>query len=295
MLDFVKLDLNDIGEIKHYFEYSESRSCDYTVGGVFIWRDYYETEYAIFNETIIFKEKFHDGITAFSVPLGKDFDGSLVEIREYCRKTQIPLVFCRVTNEALEALKPFFVFDAKNERDWSDYLYEASDLISLKGRKYNGQRNHINHFKRTYPDYSFKRITESNIGDTIEFYKRVSDRKLETSDIFVEGKRKVYEVLENFDAYGFIGGVLHVAGEIVAFSVGGIQKDTLYVHVEKADTDYRGSYQMIVNEFARHFAVEGVLYINREDDAGDEGLRRSKLSYRPCEIIDKYILTVKNI
>ena len=29
-------------------------------------------------------------------------------------------------------------------------------------------------------------------------------------------------------------------------------------------------------------------YVNREDDAGDIGLQRSKLSYNPVMMIDKY-------
>ncbi len=32
-------------------------------------------------------------------------------------------------------------------------------------------------------------------------------------------------------------------------------------------------------------------FINRQDDCGDEGLRRSKQSYKPCEMLKKYTIS----
>ncbi|HPU63195.1 MAG TPA: phosphatidylglycerol lysyltransferase domain-containing protein, partial [Mobilitalea sp.] len=81
-------------------------------------------------------------------------------------------------------------------------------------------------------------------------------------------------------------------GKIVAMSVGEIINDTLYCHIEKADRNYHGSYQMIVREFAKNTITDQVKYINREDDAGDEGLRKSKLSYHPYKLLNKYCVLV---
>ena len=89
-----------------------------------------------------------------------------------------------------------------------------------------------------------------------------------------------------------LGGVLLVEGRIVGFSLGEIIGDTLFTHIEKADRDYEGCYQMLVAQFAQQFAGEGVAFINREDDTGDLGLRTSKLSYHPVALLEKYTVTV---
>ena len=72
------------------------------------------------------------------------------------------------------------------------------------------------------------------------------------------------------------GAFIEVDGNIVAMSVGEVVNDTLYCHIEKANRDYHGAYQMIVREFASHILEEypDVKYINREEDVGDEGLRK---------------------
>ena len=83
-----------------------------------------------------------------------------------------------------------------------------------------------------------------------------------------------------------------MAGTIVALSVGEVVGDTLYCHVEKARVDYAGSYQAIVSWFAKYALEKDTLYINREDDSGEERLRYSKLAYRPIDLIEKYWVAI---
>jgi len=291
MLEFKKITLGEIERIKAYFPYSRNRVCDNTVGGNFMWRDFFSTEFTEFNDTVIFKARiqYNGNITAFMPPLGRDYQGSLKQIAEYCRYHDLEIVFFSATDEDVSLLqKEYPKIDVCRDDNWCDYLYNAEDLLLLAGRKYSGQRNHINSFRKSYPGYVFEEINTGNIADVIEFNHRFSSALNKDSVIFHEENSKTIEVLENYDLYGMLGGLLRVNGAVIAYSLGEVYNDVLFVHVEKADMSIRGAYQVINNEFAKHFCCDGVKFINREEDVGDEGLRTSKRSYHPCRIIDKY-------
>lgn len=293
MLNFKKLTLEDIPVIREYFVKYPCRSCDWTVGGVFMWRDYFGSEYAIYNNTLIFKVIYLDSKTAFTCPVGEDFNGACEQIKDYCIINAIAPVFCVVTNINLKKLEKIFPdCTVDSQRDWADYIYDAQALRTLSGRKYSAQRNHINKFKRLYPDFSFEAMTADSAKECIDFLlNRIA---LKDSDSAVEERRKVIEVLENFVSYGFESGILRVNGEIAGFSCGETFGDTLSVHIEKADIAFEGVYQMLTNSYLQMFLREGTVFVNREDDTGDEGLRKAKLAYHPIELLEKNTVTVNS-
>ena len=296
MLQFKKLTLTDMDSLRPYFEYSITRTCDNTPGTVLMWRDYFNTEYTIFNDTLLFKTTYKSHPSAFTLPMGKHVDTALLELKNYCVELDIPFIFCVVTNEGEEILKKQFscnTIDKTQERDWFDYLYTASDLATFTGHKYNGQRNHINYFKRTFPNYRFEPITQENLPDVKSFFEELSRTTDKSTRSSVEERTKVFEVLENYSLYSMLGGVLYAENNVTAFAIGECVRDTLYVHIEKADAACRGSYQMIVGEFAKYYVTPEIQFINREEDVGDEGLRRSKLSYHPLKLIEKYTIAIK--
>ncbi|MDY5741967.1 MAG: phosphatidylglycerol lysyltransferase domain-containing protein, partial [Lachnospiraceae bacterium] len=89
------------------------------------------------------------------------------------------------------------------------------------------------------------------------------------------------------------GGLIRTGGRVVAFSIGEqLNEDTIVVHIEKAFSELQGAYPMINREFARH-ACEGFRYVNREEDTGEEGLRKAKLSYKPAFLSEKGVVSLR--
>ena len=253
-----------------------------------MWRDFHNTEYAV-EDGILYIKVSHPE-PAFAPPRGPGAGkGPYERIIEYCEKNKTPALIRSVSQTVLEDLLKMYPGSVTHtDRAWSDYLYLSSDLKDLAGRKYAGQRNHINRFSREHPSWSFEPITMDNTPAAKEFIEKNARDNVKDSPIYIEGVRKALEVLDNLELYDQLGGILYVRGSVVGVSLGEIVGDTLYVHTEKADVAYNGSYPMLMNQFARRYADEGVVYINREEDDGVEGLRDSKTSYHPVALLDKY-------
>ena len=124
------------------------------------------------------------------------------------------------------------------------------------------------------------------------YFEKYNSENAKESFTAVAERNGVRDVLDNFGVYGFKGEALRVNGEIVGFFLCEAIYDTLIVHIEKCERGINGAYQMLAKEEAAKYCVGGLKYVNREDDSGDEGLRKSKLSYHPAFIAEKYTVTV---
>lgn len=292
MLSFKKIDFSDIPLLKAYFDSYPARQCDRAVGSTVMWRDYFNNRYAVIDGTIILSAKFKNEI-CFSFPIGRNVDAALDAIEEYCSALNIPMVFCSVNKKEVGLLLSKYPgSESDADRDWFDYLYEKDAIMNLVGRKYATPRNHINKFKKLYADYEFKEIKKADIPELVNFTRNFTFNAEKDESANLELQMCI-EVLENYDTFGMLGGVLKVGGKIVGYSIGEIIGDTIFCHIEKADISYSGTYQMLTNQFLRMFASDEVKFVNREEDCGDEGLRKSKLSYNPIELIEKSTVFIK--
>ena len=296
MLDFRPLRLEDLPRLRHYFTINPGRLCDSTPGSTFIWRDLYRVEYAEYNGSLYFKVTTPDAEVTFPLPLGQDRQEHYCTLSAHCCEAGVPVSFYPVPREELEQLQAFFPNTAAiSNRDSADYLYRAEDLQYFRGKKLSGQRNHVNKFRKSYDGvWEFKAITPEDIPAVSAFLDSYAQRWNKPSPSFWEDIEKTHEILDNFQTYGLSGGMLLVEGRIAGFSLGEVVGDTLFTHIEKADRDYDGCYQMLVAQFAQMYAANGVDFINREDDTGDPGLRTSKLSYQPVALLEKFSVTVED-
>ena len=90
------------------------------------------------------------------------------------------------------------------------------------------------------------------------------------------------------------GGLIRYDGKVQAFSFGEkmVNSDMAVIHVEKADPQVNGLFNIINRDFVRN-AWPDVKYINREEDMGKPGLRRAKESLCPAFLVNKYNIIVK--
>ena len=294
MLNFQPLTLQEIDLLRPFFRCHPSRICDSTIGGTFLWRDYFQTEYALDEGTLYLRSRMPDtGAYIYSMPMEGDVTAALDRLAAFCKAQGHPMTLSTVSQEDLPTVQALWPqAQVSTIPEWADYLYLAQDLKELAGKKYATQRNHISKFQRLYPDWRFTPIQADNLDAVRAFFAWFAEVNEKDSDTYKEDERKAAEALEHFDRYGFVGGAIWAEDKIIAMALGEVLCDTLYVHIEKADIRYHGAYQMIVREFARYACGEGVDYINREDDAGDEGLRKSKLAWRPCGLLDKYLVHI---
>ena len=292
-MEFKKLTLDRIETLRPFFLDNQCRICDCTIGGTFMWRDFHNTEYTVEDGILYLKVTYPE--MAFAPPRGAGVGiGSYQKIIEYCADNGHPTMIRSVSKPILESLLEMFPgANARTDRSWSDYLYLSGDIKNLDGRRYAGQRNHINRFSREHPKWSFEQITAANVSDARIFIEKNARENIKDSPIYNEGNRKALEVLDNLELYGQLGGILYTDGVVAGVSLGEIVGDTLYIHTEKAEVACHGSYPMLMNQFARNFLAEDTMYINREEDDGEEGLRTSKMSYHPVELLEKYKVEVK--
>jgi hypothetical protein len=286
--DFYEIDLR----MKSYFDkllmLNPPQASEYNFTNIFIWRHLYKFKVCFVNDSICIKGIDRNGLESFMI-IAKDtktYLDTVGYLTQFYKKEGKSLNMFRVEERYVELLKQAFpssVFEV--DRDNADYVYLASDLIELKGRKYDGKRNHIKRFEKKY-NYEYLSITDSLIDDCIrlteKWYSSKQDPSLEPDIIATK------ETLKYFSELKLMGGAILIDGVVKAFSVAErLNFDTAVIHIEKYDPSYEGLPQIINQQLCKH-ECSSFKYINREQDLGNQGLRQSKLSYHPIFLINKY-------
>ena len=296
MIEFRRLDIEDKSTVQKYVLESGRRNCDLTFSNLYSWRFLYLTEIAEHKGFLTIKF-YLDNEAAYMFPVGK---GNLKEIIEDLMDDAASsgasfrmFGICTENINEIESLYPG-KFTFTSERDYADYIYMRTDLATLQGKKFQPKRNHINKFKKSYPAYEFKPLTDDLIAECLKLEAQWCKANNCGENENLQNERKSMNIaLKNIHELDIKGGVLFVDGNIIGFTYGApVNNETFDTCVEKANTDYEGAYAVLNNEFA-NMLPEQYIYINREEDLGIEGLRKAKLSYNPNVILEKYRLELK--
>ncbi len=287
MQQFNRLLVTDQKLIRNYLKKCSQITSDYTFLNLWGWQDIYKLDFLFHEELIWIRENREN--KKFWAPIGNWEDLDWMKYYEFLKGN----TFIRVPERLVDLWKRYFIDKMMviEDRDNWDYIYLVDELIQLKGNRFHKKKNLLKQFKKKY-GYRFVTLEDRWIEEAENFqvdwcyYKDCENKK-----ILIEENRVILNVLENWSRFEkIVGGGLVVDDRLVAYTVAEpADEDTLVIHFEKGCPTYKGIYQAINNIFLKECA-RNYIYVNREQDLGDKGLRQAKLSYNPCCFLKKYVV-----
>lgn len=285
-----------------YFKMRYSHTCENILVSNFMWKDYYSTRYIRDAHGLIWIMDV-DGKPGTMVPLCAPED-----LKHYFEVAQAYFNECLGTKmilyladkEAVDLLQlDTAQYDVRADRRYFDYVYDARKLMTFSGKAYHKKKNHVNAFIKAYDGrYEYRSLErDSKYHDKIMTFLKKWETERNIEDAY---HRIDYELngidylLTNCRYLDYKMGGIYIDGKLEAFSLGvyGKAERMAVIHVEKANPEIRGLYPFICQQFLLHEFPDALL-VNREDDIGLEGLRKSKLSYNPIYLEEKYEIRQK--
>ena len=293
MLSFKPMTLEDKENYTDYYQRCPARYAEYTFFGLWGW-----------NDTIPLDLAFEDGMAwvrsrgpqpGICAPVG---DWDAVDWEEVLPRHFAPGDILYDVPEEMVLRLPDGLrsrLRIEEDRDQWEYVYSVQELIALKGSRYAHKRNRLRAFLSAYEyDWEYLPMLPEDFPAILDFQERWRMRK-DARDDDSEEAESLYDedlairaALENWDSFPFLGGILKVEDEIIAYTIAEeLDSQTLDVRFEKAMDNYSGSYQAINQLFLKNQGA-GYAWVNREEDMGEPGLRAAKLSYNPVKMLKKY-------
>jgi hypothetical protein len=215
---------------------------------------------------------------------------------DYCKANDLPMTLKLMPEISVKDIRPS-VLKVEEDRDNFDYVYSVSQHASFLGGDYKRSRNFVNTFKRENSSARAEIIDLADVGaqgdilKVIDVWEKNKIEKEQEYELEHE-KSAMQRLFATADKHTLTVTAIFVDNAIFAFGIDELLPNQYCIsHFQKADTAQKGIYDFLIQEKARHFETHGVAYINFEQDLGVEGLRRSKMAYRPVDFLKKYLVS----
>lgn len=283
--EFKQLELSDRAEFENELSRHPAQTCELAFANLYIWKDFDNPRITTINENICVLLEPPNESRYFLEPLGENRFHETVEtcLDETGRISRASEAFISRIQRGKYAVTEL--------RDQFDYVYRVEELAELKGRRYDGKRNHINAFVKRCPNYKNLSLDESYKSASLEIFEKWSLSKngsLE-SESAVECQRKAIE--NAFDAYGdldILGSGIIIEDELKAFMLASRQNHrTICTPLSYHTNEIHGLSHTLLWETCRKL-FSNFEYVNLEQDLGITGLRKYKESYYPHRMEEKF-------
>jgi hypothetical protein len=294
MTDFKQIELTDKKVFDDFLAEDPPRTSELTFTNLFMWRYRYQPVWSARDDCLLIILRPVDQ-APFGLPpvgLGNKKD-ALLRLSQKLQEVSPEPKISRVGKDFVEHYVDADRYETIYDRDNSDYVYLAENLIELSGNKFHRKKNHVNKFKKNH-DYEYQSLDDDLARSFLELQETWCElRDCDENPALMHEDYAIYEALCRYRELGFKGGAISIDSKVEAFALGELlNPDTAVIHIEKANPDIPGLYAAINQLFCEKEWSE-VKYINREQDLGLENLRKAKESYYPDHMVEKYTLIHK--
>lgn len=300
ILNFKCLAFDDKEIIEKYIDKQSLESYEYLFSSLYMWRKLNNVKYAIVDDTLVIEKNEENKGTFYAKPqrYNKEKLTMLTDllIERNSNYTDRDYLFGDVDEEFIQDLRKYtdLKFEAIEDLDDFEYVYSTEELIQLKGKKFHAKKNHCNAFEKSY-EYSSKPISdEKTISDCLDLLHKWHEEVAVTVDkemlMEIDAIKDLFSEIQHLDLKTI---AIYVEDELVAFSVGEkVNEKMAVIHVERGEINYKGVYAFVNRKFIID-SLSSTQFINRQEDTGNEGLRKAKQSYHPVKMVKKYLIKIK--
>lgn len=274
-------DLNQ--KIKSYFALIPTYCYEYNLSYVLLWKESEGMEFAFTDNAMFIHQRLTD---TFLLPATTEehMAESLKELDEYCQKSGTHFAFKSIPADFL----PYFAeYRTTLDRNLADYLYIPETMAGLHGKHLQAKRNHVAQFEKMY-EYTLSPLTPEDKDACLLMDEGWEEGHAQYEEGVKEEEKAIRNAFDSFSSLHIVGLVIRDKGKVIAFTLGEIidERKMAITHFEKGNILYQGIYEAINNFFTKEYLMD-MAYINRQEDVGIEGLRKSKLSYHPVMLAEK--------
>lgn len=291
---YQELELDHHEDINRFLRHDPPQTSELTFTNLYMWRGLYRPVWKKSHGCLAIimrpQEEEPFALPPIIGPMG-DAMAALLDLMDGLRSMGSEPKACRVGDGFVKNHLDRDRFQAELDRDQSDYVYSAQELINLSGKRFHRKKNHLNKFLKN-KEFIYTPLDQETIECVLEMQESWCQlRDCKQDENLMNEDRAIFEALTYFDRLDYVGGAIVINDVVEAFSLGeALNQDTAVIHIEKANPEIPGLYAAINQMFANN-AWSEMTYINREQDLGVPGLRKAKESYQPHHMVDKYIVT----
>ena len=310
-MNFRKINPEDQSILNEFIKSINNFQTDFSIATILLFEEFKNPEICI-TEKCIFVKGFMKEEEVFFAPLCKleYFNESMEKIISYFMQKNRPFKILYIQKDYLKEFLNYKKIKTEenfyenndvyiksnqliifNDRNDAEYIYLPKKLIDLEGNKYRKIREKINKFNKEYKNKY--EIIEYNNNIELENIINIINCWNKEKNIISNESNILKYVLNNIRELEIRVFLLKINDNISGMTIIQVLPNNVGVVVFEKSLQNIQNANCILNHFEAN-QLKNCKGISRQEDMGIEGLRQSKLSYRPFYLEKKFNLYYYN-